>query len=314
MNLHRLAELLRPSAHLTAVHFDIVKGCQLLCVGCPSASLKQTVRPLEPARFARMLANIDAREIDLFRLFNFGEPLLHPDLPGILEALARFRTTHPIGCVELSTNAQTVHWQSFERALAMRVIDRLVVSCDGDGTPESYEALRPPARWGKLMQFLERVSAWKTRHGDPALMTRTVVETAEDCRRWRSILEPLGWTPEFRAWKALSGAPENRTGRPIVPGRGVCTFLGKSQLYVDGSGAVVPCCAHPAAGDLGNLERDRWSTIRAGAARADFIRTLATARHELPVCSTCEYGPGHDPGPSAGSRSPEARPGPAHRS
>ena len=61
--------------------------------------------------------------------------------------------------VEISTNAQWVDWDEFEAMVRLEVVNKLIVSCDGDGTPESYERLRPPSTWEKFVEFLDRAEA-----------------------------------------------------------------------------------------------------------------------------------------------------------
>ena len=293
--------------HLDPVQFDIVGGCQLRCVGCPSATLARPVTMIEPSFFRTCLYNIDVASIEVFRCFNYGEPLLHRRLPEIFSVLGEYRTKRtPIHIVEMSTNAQYVNWDHLKTVLQMGVLDRLVVSCDGDGTPASFERLRPPARWGKLMDFLERVSAIKaTEHLTLELKTRTVVEDYSDCELWMAVLAPRGWTPEFRAWKYLPQSPKNMTGRAVRPAAGVCMFMEHAgQLYVDADGTVVPCCVHPRAAILGNLGTSTYSSIINGGQRSSFIVGLKERRQELPVCSGCEYGSVDCPGPSAGTRAP----------
>src|SRR5581483_1018256 len=72
---------------LDVVHFDIVGGCQLRCVGCPNSTILNKVTRQTPSDFAACLSNIDVEHVALFRLFNYGEPLLHDDLPGVFDAL-----------------------------------------------------------------------------------------------------------------------------------------------------------------------------------------------------------------------------------
>jgi len=62
------------------VHFDVVHGCQLRCVGCPNSTLKPKIKTIDPDFFGTCLRNIDVQQIHTFRLFNFGEPLLHKQL------------------------------------------------------------------------------------------------------------------------------------------------------------------------------------------------------------------------------------------
>ncbi len=293
--------------HLRTVHFDIVSGCQLSCVGCPSAGLRRKVKAISLENFKRCLENIDVNSIGIFRCFNYGEPLLHNRVVEILQILKDFRLTKVIiETVELSTNAQTVNWPSLEQALELGLLDRLVVSCDGDGTAASFEKLRPPARWEVLVDFLTRVGAIvNERNISVELMTRTVVENTEQCENWLNLLEPLGWRPEFRSWKYLPESPKNMTGREIVPANGICKFLEtEDQLFVDSDGSVVPCCIHPRAAVLGNLQLFPLSKILVGEDRSSFLENLKYRRGSMQVCASCEFGPNSNPGPSAGNREP----------
>lgn len=148
--------------HLAVVHFDIVGSCQLRCVGCPNSTILNSVTRIKPALFAQCLRNIDVRKVLTFRLFNFGEPLLHDDLPAIFDVL---QTEPPFAIkrLELSTNAQFVRWDQFEEVLSRRLLTRLVVSCDGDGTAASYERMRPPAKWRNLLEFLRKAREMRDR-------------------------------------------------------------------------------------------------------------------------------------------------------
>ncbi|HEV3139616.1 MAG TPA: SPASM domain-containing protein [Vicinamibacterales bacterium] len=276
---------------LANVHFDIVGGCQLRCVGCPNSTILNKVRRIDPSVFGSCLRNIDVDHVAIFRLFNYGESLLHDDLPSIFDELES-APSFSIGHLELSTNAQFAHWDQLEDALRRRRVTRLVVSCDGDGTPASYERMRPPAKWEKLIAFLVKARELRDRLcPDMELMTRTVVFDHAHTATWKAVLEPLGWRPEFRWWINLVGAAEDLSGRIWEPGQGMCPFVGAGDsLYVDADGTVVPCCAHPRAGDFGNLATERWSTLVASAKRADFVAKLQTDRTAMDICGKCEFG------------------------
>jgi len=295
---------------------DIVHGCQLRCVGCPNSTIMDKVKLISLEDFEACLANVDVDHIKHFRLFNFGEPLLHKQLSKLFETIA----AQPWKAeeTEISTNAQWCDFEELERALALGVLDRLVVSCDGDGSPEQYEQLRPPSRWEKLIEFLDRVAEIKERVAPSLnLITRTIVENEEAIQRWEDVLIPRGWTPEFRDWKILPEAQENRLGREVDVPRDICTFVAPSdhfetlyhgglhQLYVDASGTVIPCCAHPSAADLGNLKRNKVSELMLNEQRAAFVQRLKTDRMSVPVCNVCEFGPPAAPSKSFRQMDPE---------
>jgi radical SAM protein with 4Fe4S-binding SPASM domain len=267
------------------------------------------VRRIEIADFRRCIENVNVEHIQYLRLFNFGEPLLHDNLTGIFQVLRE--QPWRAETLEISTNAQFCNWEDFSSALQLGMLDRLVVSCDGDGTPEQYESLRPPSKWEKLIDFLQRARGLRDRYApDLELVTRTIVEDVDAMNRWREILVPLGWEPEFRDWKVLPESKENMTGRELRVPNEICTFLAPSsrfgvlyhgevnQLYVDASGTVVPCCAHPMAANLGNLMDQRATELLSSPLRQAFVKRLETDRSRVAICNVCEFGPPESPGNS----------------
>lgn len=296
--------------HIYSVHFDIVQGCQLQCVGCPNSMLDTKVRRISVEDFARCLGHIDVEHIHSLRLFNYGEPLLHKQLASIVELIPRQKWK--VSIVELSTNAQWVDWVDFEAMLRQEVVTKLYVSCDGDGTPEDYERLRPPAKWNKLIEFLERAAKLRDRWAPGMqLCTRTVVRTQKEMRQWESILRPRGWMPEFRRWMSLPQAKENLTGRTLQMPQGPCLFLADAKefdshpwfgeinmLHVNADGTVVPCCMHPQAGVFGNLMVRKYSEIMKGDEKRKFKQTMMEDRAAMAVCGSCDVGPVGNEGPS----------------
>lgn len=292
------------------LHFDIVHGCQLRCVGCPNSTLLPKIKRISVEDFRVCLGNIDVEKIHTMRLFNFGEPLLHKHLSEIISVIPEQRWKASI--VEISTNAQRVDWADFENALKQEVVTRLVVSCDGNGTPEEYERLRPPSKWEHLIEFLDRARVLRDRWSPGLqLITKTVVENAADMQRWRDILVPRGWTPEFRGWMALPESAQNMTNRRLEVPTGSCVFLADPKeydhhpwggeirlLYVDADGTVVPCCIHPRAGVFGNLKTQKYSAILNGAQRAAFKLQMESDRSGMSICGQCDMGPAGNEGPS----------------
>jgi radical SAM protein with 4Fe4S-binding SPASM domain len=214
--------------------------------------------------------------------------LLHHDLPGILARIPD--QSWQAKEVEISTNAQFVDWPSFEQAISLGILSQLIVSCDGDGSPEDYERLRPPSRWEKLIEFLDRASAIRDRLSPKLrLYTRTICVDPEAQARWRAIFEPRGWIPEFREWAYLPDSIENMTGRDLRFRTGICSYLKTNhRLYVDWDGTVVPCCIHPRAGEFGNLMNQSFNDILFGERRSEFSVMQRADRKKMLICSSCE--------------------------
>lgn len=305
----RINKLKKPNS-IFMLHIDIVHGCQLQCVGCPNSTLMDKVKRVEVNHFAKILNNIDVEHIHTLRLFNFGEPLLHRQLDQIVAQIPKQKWKASI--IELSTNAQYTDWENFEKMLKLQVVNKIAVSCDGDGSKEKYEALRPPGKMEKLMTFLERTKALCEKWSPATeLVTRTIVETEQDKQNWLNILTPMGWTPEFRKWMILPEAKENPSQRQVQKTDGKCFFMADPSefknhswhgdinlLYVDYDGTVVPCCLHPQAGKFGDLSKHKYSKIYNSAQRFEFKQTMETGRENMSICGQCEVGPVGNEGPS----------------
>lgn len=289
-----------PVTTLKILHFDIVDGCQLRCVGCPNSTIIRKPSFATPELFRACVRNLDVLEVKELRLFNFGEPLLHPQI-DLLGRILRDEARFAIGAVELSTNGQSKSYERLAGLVESGMLQRLAISCDGDGTAASYEALRPPAKWSQLMAFLAFAQELRQRYPSLEVITRTIIQTADDAQRWRAVLSPFSIAPVFRGWKHLPNASRNMTGREIEVGKGVCFHVAEpDRLYVNHLGEVVTCCIHPKAGVLGNLGKRKHSEILTGRERLAFIESMARNRASMPVCGECEFGPADDRGPSAG--------------
>ena len=162
--------------------FDIVHGCQLRCIGCPNSTLKPKIKTISVDDFSDCLQNIDVELVGHIRLFNFGEPLLHPNLPEILSKIPEqsWKYNH----VEISTNAQHFDEDMLREIYKSKIVTVMAVSCDGNGTPEDYERLRPPAKWDKLMYFLTEVKKMRDEYcPNMQLRTRVICNNSEGKHR-----------------------------------------------------------------------------------------------------------------------------------
>ena len=266
--------------------FDVVSGCQLKCVGCPNSTLDRRVHAISLDDYKKCLANIDVDMVRLFRLFSFGEAFLHPDLPSIVDISSNQKWK--VGTLEISTNAQIVDKDVLKDIFKTGVLSNLVVSCDGDGTPENYEELRPPAKWERLVEFLDEAKRLRDIYSpNTRLFTRTICVSDEGRRRWKSFLNDKGWEPEFRGWILM---PDSKRLKGEVTGEtGVCCWLGGNNFYVESDGAVVPCCAYPRVCVLGNLKDMKYSQIRNGSEVKNLMKLMKEERPQMEVCGRCVF-------------------------
>lgn len=194
------------------------------------------------------LANIDVK-VRLLRLFNFGEALLHPRFVETVELVYKWGGYEKL---EVSTNGQC----DPEKLIGISKIDRIVVSCDGEGTKEDYERIRTGASWERLINFLRRVKdiAPYSEH-----LIRGIVDTSEGRERWRSIAK--GWNFSFREWLPFPRSTHNPSGITAHKSKGSCEHMDTDNLYVDCHGNVGPCCNYPNAFIIGTLSLEKASAL-----------------------------------------------------
>ncbi len=271
---------------ITRFGFDVVHGCQLRCVGCPNSTLLPKVSCITPEDFDLCLSNVDVKRIKVLRLFNFGEPFLHSNLLEVIEQIPK--QSFKVTIVEICTNAQVFDPELIEGIFRQGVVNLMVVSCDGDGTPEDFERLRPPGKWPKLMRFLEGVGQLRDKYAPHVpLHTRSICTEPEHQERWLSVLRPLGWEPWFRDWIHLPDT-EGQPWSDFKAAEDVCAYMRrKDMLYCDADGTVVPCCWHPKAFPLGNLKEQKFSEIINGERHAEMVQLMATDRKSMDVCGSC---------------------------
>jgi radical SAM protein with 4Fe4S-binding SPASM domain len=237
--------------------------------------------------FKKCLKNINVKRVEQFRLFNFGEPLLHPQVAKFAQIARqqKWKCKH----VEISTNGQLCAREQLTRLFSDRAMTDLVVSCDGDGTSEMYERLRPPAKWKTLMVFLQLAKELRDKYNPKVrLITRTIIPKASDKKRWEKILVPMGWKPECRDFILMPERAETPFKKHFKMAKGLCRYMRKERLYVDYNGDVVPCCVHPKAFVMGNLLREKYTQIVMGARRKRYARQMKTSRKSMKICKQCE--------------------------
>lgn len=284
-----LAKKDRAVSVLHRLGIDVVHGCQLRCIGCPNSILRPKISFMSVTDFELIIKNVDVGYIKRLRLFNFGEPLLHPALPDILMRI-RSSTNPPVRTVEIFTNAQHHDFPMLAEIFKTGVVNSFAVSCDGDGTKEEYERLRPPGKYEKLIEFLTKAKELRDRYApNMILRTSNICETEEGRRLWIETLTPLGWTPNFRGWYHLPGSIRSRAGENSIVIKKGCFFMRDRYLFVDADGTVIPCCIHPRAFVLGNLKTQKYSEILRSEARRKKLLELRTAKKKMPICGDCGY-------------------------
>lgn len=154
------------------VKLDMVGRCQLRCVMCHFAHPEFQENPATMGR--DLLEKVTA---ELFPIANdvvlssSAEPLLAPELPRALELCREY----DVPSFHFSTNAINLTRGIMEKVVEVQM-PLLTISIDG-GTKETFESIRKPMKWEKMMSRFDRVNEIKRELGSeyPAISATTVL-------------------------------------------------------------------------------------------------------------------------------------------
>lgn len=292
-------------AGMPAQYFiDPINVCNLRCPLCPTG-LGVLARPrgrMGVADFSRVVDEI-APYAYRVELYNWGEPLLHPDISAMIEYASQRRIT-----VGLSSNLNHLD-AGMARRLVESGLTQLVVSIDG-ATQESYAAYR---RRGDLNAVLNNLRLLlETRHSlrrnTPFIIWRMLVgkHNEGEIESVRAMARTMGadtfstgmlfvdtrdpeqveqWLPSDPAlspYDSRAEKPENRWD---------CHDLWESMI-INWDGGVAPCCwLHDAQYDFGNVARSTvreiWNGPSYVSARRAIARRPKQAADVPTICHRC---------------------------
>ncbi len=292
-----------PAGRPATAMVEPTNACNLRCPTCPTGAGKIAPKPaMRLGRFRRVLGELGPGLRNL-ALWNYGEPLLNPDLgPMIAAAKAA-----GVGVVKVSTNAHFLDRRRVEALLASG-LDVLIVSLDG-ASQATYETFRRGGDFARAAGMIERLCAEKRRRGGagPRVELQFIVmrhneHEIEEVRRlaaaWgvdRLRLKTVGADDD--ANRALVPASRllsryDAEGRPNAE-RPFCTMAwDHTVINVDGS--VTPCCyLRPDMGEafvMGNAFETPFVEIWRGAKYRAFRAAMLAGRRAMPVCGACRGG------------------------
>jgi radical SAM protein with 4Fe4S-binding SPASM domain len=179
----------RRTERFLRVKLDMVGRCQLRCVMCHFAhpQFVESKTVMDRALLEKVAADLFPRAHDVV-LSSSAEPLLAPDLPRALELCRQ----HGVPNFHFSTNGIGLTDKILDTIIDVQM-PVLTLSIDG-GTPATFESIRVPMKWDKMMEKLELVSAAKRRRGSrypilsvtSVLMLRTIREMPDFVRLMHS--------------------------------------------------------------------------------------------------------------------------------
>jgi MoaA/NifB/PqqE/SkfB family radical SAM enzyme len=302
-----------------SITIDPLARCNLRCPLCPtgrghSTSAGKGILSLQ--LYVKILDQLP--KLRTLYLFNWGEPLLHPQIDEIIAIAARRGIS-----VHVHSNLSIKKDEAFFERLIDTGLDSLWVSLDG-ASEETYSRYRVGGDFGLALANLALLARIKRRlrSKTPRLVWKFIVNrhNAHEVDAARRMARELGvefttaaigladdlvdytigeslderrreWLPDEPSARA-PGYRREGARNPIYEGR--CTQLFESPV-ISPAGDVMPCCyaTHP-GNAFGNLERTSFDEIWGNAAyrysRGLFVRPLsvrATSDVRKNLCTGC---------------------------
>ena len=134
---------------ITYAYLETTNYCNLDCSFCNRMDVIGPLKHMSLKDWGKLLDGIKHHPIEEAKLMGMGEPMLHPQFD---EVCRMFKEVFPKCKLIVATNCQYNINDKFRNC--MKYIDMLYFSIDG--YKESYERDRAPAKWKKLIRFLDQ--------------------------------------------------------------------------------------------------------------------------------------------------------------
>jgi len=142
------------SKPITYAYLETTNYCNLECSFCNRNEVIGALQHMPLPKYRKMLEGLAHHPIKEAKLMGMGEPMLHPQFDEVCKIFKEF---FPKAYLVVATNCQYPVRPGSKMATkfenSMKYIDLLYFSIDG--YKESYERDRAPAKWPKLINFLE---------------------------------------------------------------------------------------------------------------------------------------------------------------
>lgn len=195
---------------------DVSGMCNLRCISCPRGNAPAHRPPgfMGVETFRKVVAKIlsDDPWTGILTLYNWGEPLLHRDLPTLL------RVTHEAGLLSaISSNLAMP--RDFEEVVKARPT-WFRISNSGWGS--HYETTHTGGRWETFLSNCRKLAAWRDRHAPDMfveLFFHIYSHNRDDFPRMQALCDELGFTLRYRhaALAPLDNMERVVDGLPLSP-------------------------------------------------------------------------------------------------
>jgi len=295
---------------ISYAYLETTNYCNLKCSFCNREDVIGPLKHMELSKWQTLLDSIKHHPIKTAKLMGMGEPMLHPQFDKVV---SMFKHTFPDCFVIVATNCQysiaenTKMRQKFENCL--NYIDMLYLSIDG--YESSYERDRAPAKWNKLIDFLENLKTIDRKKCDIVVNYVVNAYNVDDIEKIDKLKNEYNLS-KFRLniaqiWDENKSISDNiaTSGYTIdqikyLNERWSDNIMGKSEwdykdcfwvnegLYTTVEGNVKVCCMNTAATPVGNIFENSIDNIH-NSENYQKIKLGCNSNNPTEHCKNCSY-------------------------
>lgn len=291
---------------ITYAYLETTNYCNLACSFCNRDEVIGALQHMPIPKYREMLEGLKHHPIKEAKLMGMGEPMLHPKFDEVCKI---FKEYFPDAFLIVATNCQypvkpdSKMRTKFEES--MKYIDLLYFSIDG--YKKSYERDRAPAKWSRLMNFLEDFKSMD-RHNCRVTCNYVVnPDNVQDIQTIQDKIVDVYDLEELRLniaqdWSADKSMPGGYTKEDIsyLKDNWSENIKGKDQweyedcfwvnegIYTTVEGHVKMCCMNTGAEPFGNLFEESIDVIRA---KEDYqnVKLGCNTNNPTSHCVNCSY-------------------------
>jgi MoaA/NifB/PqqE/SkfB family radical SAM enzyme len=288
---------------------ETTNHCNLDCSFCNRDEVIGALTHMSLEKWAVLLNKIKHHPITECKLQGLGESFFHPQFDQITKM---FRDTFPSSFILSSTNCQyNIKPGSKLRSRiekTLKYMDFLYLSIDGH--EENYEKDRSPAKWSKLLEFLEDFKSIDRQGCKVAINYVVNRDNIYDIPKIKPFVEKYNLN-EFRLNLAQNWNEDEKMSndektwgyteeeinflnkfQPYIKGKSPWTwsdcFWVKRGLYITVEGDVKVCLINTGATSMGNIFRDNIDDIRTSLPYQK-ICDGCSSDTPTPHCKNCSY-------------------------
>ena len=289
---------------ITYAYLETTNYCNLDCSFCNRTDVIGPLKHMSLENWGKLLDGIKHHPIKEAKLMGMGEPMLHPQFD---EVCRMFKEVFPKCKLIVATNCQYNINDKFREC--MKYIDMLYFSIDG--YKESYERDRSPAKWSKLLKFLEQFKSVDRYDCDVVVNYVVNAYNVQDIRKVDKLRKEnnLGqlrlniaqiWDADIKMSDDIATSGYTEKDLNYLRDNWNEQIMGKSKwdfkdcfwvnnaIYTTVEGNVKMCCMNTGAKPFGNLFENSIDEIRL---MDDYQNVKKGCQTNNPTshCQNCSY-------------------------